>query len=161
MVQQNMGQNRGSKNAIPSVEAKILIDRPPERVWPIVANPEKLMSRERKVKKVRLLSQTENRQEVAFSVSMTRLLPTFDYVLEQTLRPPTMVVFRRMSGSFREIQGFWKLIPADGGRKTILLYHLSLDPGPLIPRRMLLGAIRADLPEMMRTIKGVIENQGG
>ncbi|HEY9746235.1 MAG TPA: SRPBCC family protein [Oculatellaceae cyanobacterium] len=150
-------QNISSGNTIPSVEAKILINRSPDKVWPIVANPEKLMSQEDKVKKVKILSQTGNTQQVAFSVFMTKLLPTFNYILEQNLSPPYVVRFHRLSGSFRDIQGFWRLIPADNGQKTILVYNLKLDPGPLVPRSMLLGAIKADLPNMMQSVKKTIE----
>lgn len=150
-------QNTAPSNTVPSVEAKILVSRSPDKVWPIVSNPEKLMSGEGKVKKVQILSQEGNRQEVAFSVFMTRLLPTFNYVLEQNLIPPTTVKFHRLSGSFRDIQGFWRLIPAENGQKTILVYNLKLDPGPLIPRSLLLGAVKADLPNMLQSAKRTIE----
>jgi hypothetical protein len=68
-----------------------------------------------------------------------------------------MVKFHRISGSFRDIQGFWRLISAENGQKTILVYNLKLDPGPLIPRSLLLGAIKADLPNMLQSAKRTIE----
>lgn len=151
-------QNMAPTNTLPSVEAKILVARPIDKVWPVVANPEKLMSEEQKVKKVRILSQEGNRQEVAFSVVMTHLLPTFNYVLEQNLHPPTSIRFHRLSGSFKEIQGFWRLISVDGGQKTVLVYNLKMDAGPWIPRSMLLTAVKADLPNMLQNAKRAIEN---
>jgi ribosome-associated toxin RatA of RatAB toxin-antitoxin module len=150
-------QNAPSGNAVPSVEAKILIAKPPEKVWSVVADPETLMSQERKVQKVKVLSRSANKQNVAFSVSMTRLFPTFNYVLLQELSPPNLLRFHRISGSFKDIQGSWKLAPVDNGSKTILTYTLQLDPGPLIPRSLLLGAVKSDLPDMMRNAKMAID----
>lgn len=150
-------QNAAAANTPPSVEAKILIPKPPEKVWSVVSNPEKLMHEERKVKKVKILSQSGNCQQVAFSVFMTPIFPTFNYVLQQDLLAPNSVRFHRISGSFRDIQGFWHLAPADGGRKTILTYNLMLDAGPLIPRSMLMGAVKADLPNMMQSAKRAID----
>lgn len=142
---------------VPSVEAKILIPKPSEKVWKVVADPEKLMHEEHKVKKVKILSRSGNTQNVEFSVLMTRLLPPFNYVLQQSLSPPYVLNFRRVSGSFKDIQGSWKLQPVDNGKKTILSYTLKLDPGPLIPKSMLLGAVKADLPSMMKNAKSAID----
>jgi ribosome-associated toxin RatA of RatAB toxin-antitoxin module len=150
-------QNPAPANTAPSVEAKILISRPPEKVWNVVADPETLMSQERKVQKVKVLSHTANKQNVAFSVSMTRLFPPFNYVLLQELSPPNLLRFHRISGSFKDIQGSWKLLPVDRGNKTILTYTLQLDPGPFIPRSLLLGAVKSDLPSMMRNAKLAID----
>jgi ribosome-associated toxin RatA of RatAB toxin-antitoxin module len=149
-------QQNAPAGVVPSVEAKILVPRSPEKVWPVVSNPERLMGKESKVKKVKVLSRTGNRQQVAFSVLMTRLFPPFNYVLQQDLVPISMVHFKRVSGSFKDIQGSWRLTPAEGGQKTILTYTLQLDPGPLIPRTLLLGAVKADLPNMMRNAKTAI-----
>src|SRR5262249_38997185 len=143
---------------MPSVEAKILVPRTPEKVWNIVSNPEKLMHEEAKVKFVKILSKENNKQQVAFSVYMTHLFPTFNYILEQELLSPSLVKFHRISGSFRDIQGFWYLSAADGGRKTVLTYNLKLDPGPLIPHGMLLMVVKSDLPNMMQSVKQSIEH---
>lgn len=144
-------------NVIPSVEARILIPKPPKAVWNVVSDPEVLMREEHKVKKVKVLSRTGNKQQVAFSVLMTRLLPPFNYVLQQELAPPNTLHFKRVSGSFRDIQGAWRLIPVENGSKTILSYTLKLDPGPLVPKGMLLGAVKSDLPAMMRNAKAAID----
>lgn len=157
--QVTVSQNLAPANVMPSVEAKILIAKPPEKVWKVVADPEKLMREERKVKKVKILSRTPNKQNVEFSVLMTRLLPPFNYVLLQELSPPNLLTFKRVSGSFKDIQGSWKLAPVDNGSKTILTYTLKIDPGPFlpIPRGMLLNAVKSDLPSMMKNAKLAID----
>lgn len=150
-------QNNAQEDEAPSVEAKILILRSPERVWPVVADPEKLMREEKKVRKVKVLSRSQNKQNVAFSVLMTRFLPPFNYVLLQELSPPNSLRFHRVSGSFKDIQGSWRLSPVENGTKTILTYKLQIDVGPLVPRGLLLSAVKSDLPSMMRNAKKAIE----
>lgn len=150
-------REQAPKNAVPSVEAKILVARPPEKVWRVVSDPVKLMQEERKVKKVKVLSQSGNKQQVEFNVLMTRLLPSFNYILLQELSPPSLLTFRRLSGSFKDIQGSWRLTPVEGGQKTILTYTLKLDPGPLVPKSMLLNAVKSDLPTMMRNARAAID----
>jgi ribosome-associated toxin RatA of RatAB toxin-antitoxin module len=146
-----------AKNSVPAVEAKILIARPQEEVWNVVADPARLMSDEDKVKKARVISRSGNHQNVEFSVLMTHLLPTFNYVLQQDLSPPNVLQFHRVSGAFKDIQGSWKLLPVENGKKTVLTYTLKLDPGPLVPRGMLLNAVKSDLPNMMRNAKSAID----
>ena len=152
-----VSQQPPSKDGVPSVEAKILVARPPAKVWTVVSDPEKLMRNEEKVRKVKVLSRTTNKQNVEFSVLMTHLLPPFNYVLMQELAPPSLLRFHRISGSFRDIQGSWNLTPVENGSKTILTYTLKLDPGPFIPRSLLLTAVKSDLPNMMRNAKTAID----
>lgn len=147
-----------TKNEAPSVEAKILISRPPAKVWSVVSDPEKLMADEGKVRKVKVLSRTGNKQNVEFHVTMTPLLPSFNYVLMQELSPPTILRFHRISGSFKDIQGSWQLQPVDNGNKTILSYILKMDPGPFIPKALVMTAVKSDLPNMMRNAKAAIDN---
>lgn len=145
-------------NTAPSVEAQILIPKPPQKVWSVVADPERLMRQEQKVKKVKVLSRSGNSQNVEFSVLMTHLLPPFNYVLQQDLSPPSLLRFHRVSGSFKDIQGAWRLIPVENGSKTVLSYTLKLDPGPLVPKGMLINAVKADLPTMMQNARTAINS---
>lgn len=150
-------QHPGEQNDVPSVEAKILIARPPSKVWTVVSDPEKLMKDESKVKKVKVLSRSGNRQNVEFNVLMTHFLPSFDYVLVQELHPPYLLRFHRLSGSFKDIQGSWQLLPVESANQTILTYTLKLDPGPFIPKSLLLTAVKSDLPNMMHNAKTAID----
>lgn len=147
----------GTSGKIPSVQAKILIPCPPEQVWPVVSDPQRLMKQEQKVKKVKYLAKTPTSQQVEFTVLMTKLFPAFNYVLRQDLMAPQIVKFHRVSGSFKDIQGSWQLTPVENGQKTVLTYTLQLDPGPMIPKNLLMSAVKSDLPTMMRNAKRAIE----
>jgi Polyketide cyclase / dehydrase and lipid transport len=151
-------QKKTASEGVPAVEAKILLQVPVDKAWQVVASPVKLARNERKVKSVKVLSKTGNKQNVDFVVSMTPLLPTFHYVLLQELSPPNLLQFHRVSGSFKDIIGSWRLTPTESGKKSILTYTLQLDPGPLVPRSLLLGAIKSDLPNLMKNTRAAIEN---
>ena len=145
------------KAGAPAAEAHILVSRSPDKVWQVVSDPRKLMQEERKVRKIKMLSQGKSSQQVEFTVLMTRLLPTFNYVLQQDLYPPYLMKFHRVSGSFKDIQGSWKLTPVENGQKTILSYSLKIDPGVIAPRGIIMNAVKSDLPTMMRNAKAAID----
>lgn len=140
-----------------AVQAKVLVNKPIDATWKVITDPAKLASHESKVKKAEIIKRTTKGQNVDYSVSMTRLLPTFNYVLEQDFFPPNKVSFHRLSGSFRDIQGSWFLSPAPVGKGTIVTYNLMMDVGPLVPKGMVMGAVKSDLPNFMRNAKLSIE----
>jgi len=139
-----------------AVQAKVLVNKPIDATWKVITDPAKLASHEPKVKKAQVIKRTAGGQNVDYSVSMTRLLPTFNYVLEQDFSPPNKMTFHRLSGSFKDIQGSWLLNPAPGGKGTIVTYNLMMDVGPL-PKGMVMGAVKSDLPNFMRNAKLSIE----
>jgi Polyketide cyclase / dehydrase and lipid transport len=140
-----------------AVQAKILVNKPVDATWKVIINPTKLASHESKVKRAQVIKRNLDGQNVDYSVSMTRLLPTFNYVLEQDFSAPNKMAFHRLSGSFRDIQGSWLLTPAPAGKGTIVTYNLKMDVGPLVPKGMVMGAVKSDLPNFMRNAKLSIE----
>jgi ribosome-associated toxin RatA of RatAB toxin-antitoxin module len=144
-------------NNMPTVSAKIHIPEPPDKVWKTVSDPSKLMSREEKVKQMKLVSSQGNVKDVEFTVLMSRLLPAFTYTLRHQVSGNNTLNFHRLTGSFKDIQGSWKVVPADGGKSSVLIYNLSIDPGPLVPQNILLPAVKSDLPRMMRNVKAAIQ----
>lgn len=145
-------------NNMPTVSAKILIPEPPDKVWKTVTDPNALMSEEEKVQKIKTVADTGSTKDVEFTVLMVRFLPAFRYILRHQPVGDNTLTFRRLSGSFKDIRGFWKLAPADGGKNTVLIYNLSIDPGPLVPESLLMQAVKSDLPRMMQNVKSAIQS---
>jgi carbon monoxide dehydrogenase subunit G len=146
-----------SKDSLPSVSAQIMISKPPSEVWKKIMQPERLMQREKKVKSIKVVSQTANSKDLAYTVEMSRLLPTFQYTLRhQPASGPMTLSFWRLNGSFRDVQGSWNVAPIDGGKNSVLTYNISIDPGPLIPRMLLQTVLKADLPNMMNNVKTTV-----
>jgi ribosome-associated toxin RatA of RatAB toxin-antitoxin module len=156
--EENALENKQDKGPA-TVIAQIVIPRPPEQIWPVVVNPQDVMSEERKVKSIRILSKNANSLMAEYTVTYHRLLPTFNYTLKLDNKAPNMIQFRRISGSFKDIQGSWKLQPVENGQKTLLTYTLSIDPGFFAPKFMLVQAIKSDLPSMMKNVKVAIDKK--
>ena len=142
-----------------SASASILVPRPPSVVWEMLQRPELLSEKEQKVKKVTVLSRGVNTQKLAYSTVISPLLPRFDYTVQFTYHAPDRVTFRRVAGSFKEMSGYWKMAPADNGHKTLLTYSVSIDPGFMAPKFLVLQAVKADLPTWLENVRLVIERQ--
>lgn len=140
-----------------TVVAKIVVPRSPEQIWPVIMSQEDLMCEERKVKSVKTVTKTGNSQEVDYIVSYNKILPTFTYRLRLEGKKPNTIHFRRVSGSFKDFEGSWRLVPLEGGKKTLLTYTLSLDPGFFAPKFLVVQAIKSDLPNMMKNVKTAID----
>lgn len=154
------GANNKSKDSVPAVSAKILIPKPPDQVWKSIMQPEHLMDKERKVKQIKVVSRNGTTKDLAYTVNLASILPTFNYTLRHQVTQPNTLQFRRINGSFKDIQGSWIVTPADNGKSSILTYNVSIDPGPLVPRFMMQNILKSDLPGMMNNVKSVINTQG-
>jgi len=154
------GPQNKNKDAVPAVSAKILIAKPPDQVWKSILQPEHLMDRERKVKQIKVVNKNGSTKDLAYTVNLASILPTFNYTLRHQVTQPNTLQFRRLNGSFKDIQGFWMVTPADNGKSSVLTYNVSIDPGPLVPRFMMQNILKSDLPGMMQNVKTVINSQG-
>ncbi len=83
-------------------------------------------------------------------------LPRLAYDIKATYDRPTRVVIERVSGDLRTLRGSW-LLESDG-TDTVAHYSVDLDTGFWVPRWLVRGALRRDLPRMMRTLRARAES---
>jgi ribosome-associated toxin RatA of RatAB toxin-antitoxin module len=58
------------------------------------------------------------------------------------------------SGTYRRMEGLWTLLPwGDGGRQTLLVYQLDMDPDTLVPDFLLRRAQSATAPDVFAAIR--------
>ena len=58
------------------------------------------------------------------------------------------------SGTYRRMEGLWTLLPwGDGGRQTLLVYQLDMDPDTLVPDFLLRRAQSATAPDVFEAIR--------
>jgi hypothetical protein len=50
------------------------------------------------------------------------------------------------------MDGSWWLLPQDNGR-ILLVYELALDPGMPIPRFLVRGTLKRDLPKVIQAVR--------
>ncbi len=145
--------SNNQKRSVPYVTAKVYIKQSPDKVWTAIQKPENVVRNERKVKSVTVISSNAGVRDLAFKVQLSRILPSFAYTLRHQSTSPYVLAFKRLSGSFKDIQGFWQVVPVENNTQTVLVYRVSIDPGALVPRSLLIPAVKSDLPQMMKTVK--------
>jgi hypothetical protein len=79
-------------------------------------------------------------------------MPTFEHVFRLDYTPYSRIDVNRVSGPIAHMQGTWWLLPQDNGR-ILLIYELALDPGMPIPRFVVRGTLKRDLPKIVGAVR--------
>jgi hypothetical protein len=77
--------------------------------------------------------------------------PKLTYEIRASYDEPSRVSIERVSGDLARLRGSWQL-QIDGG-DTIAHYTVDLAPGFWVPRWLVRGALRRDLPKMLRALR--------
>lgn len=86
----------------------------------------------------------------------SRLLPPFRYQVRVNENPKAMnLSLKRISGDFAALNGQYKLLPVDNGERTLLIYHLSIDPGLALPGAN--GMIKSNVERELSAVRAHAE----
>ena len=77
--------------------------------------------------------------------------PRLTYEIRASYDEPSRVSIERISGDLRTLRGSWQL--QSDGDDTIAHYAVDLAPGFWVPRWLVRGALRRDLPKMLRALR--------
>jgi hypothetical protein len=145
------------------VTGKILIDHPPEKVWPIMVNPFEFQGRiAPRVKKVEVVTDKSNLSVLQMTLDTNPIpfLPQVSYVVESKYLQTEnsgKIEFRRVSGSLKDFRGYWDMAPADGGKKTSLTYSMYIDPGFFLPQWAVRESVKVELPRTLLALKARVK----
>jgi len=144
------------KGNLKGAEAKVLIQSPPEKVWNLLDDQEKMTQIIPKLKKVKILEKNENTQKVYTALKVCPFLPLFKYtlLLDQSQKYKK-IKFNRINGCFNKLYGVWEFEPYKNS--TILTYRIFFDLGFYVPPFVRSNSLNKDLPEIMNAIKNEIE----
>ncbi|MDP3508816.1 MAG: SRPBCC family protein [Candidatus Melainabacteria bacterium] len=151
------------------VTGRIIIDQPPDKVWPIMVNPFEFRGRiAPRVKGVEVVTDQANLSVLKMTLDTAPIpfLPQLAYTVEsryeQTERGGR-IEFKRIAGTLKDFRGFWDMSPADGGAKTELTYSMYIDPGFFVPQWIVREGVKGELPRTLlalkKRIKAVYEEQ--
>lgn len=136
------------------VRAATAIDAAPAQIWEILrdceAAPEYLENVE-SCEKVDTLD--GGRSEVFRQRAKLRwFLPTFEHEFRLDYEPYHRITVSRVSGPFERLDAVWWLIPETPTR-TLVVYRLDLEAGPLIPKFLLAAPLRRDVLNALTTVR--------
>lgn len=82
----------------------------------------------------------------------------FDYVVDLTETKPSLIKWKRRSGSFREVMGTWELEPVAKTSSTAVVYSIHLDGGVVLPPWLLASQVKGYLPTVLNALKTRVES---
>ncbi len=94
-------------------------------------------------------------QKIRHVLDYSWYVPKLTYVLLASYDKPNRVVVERVSGDLQSVNVSWTLRP--DGDDTVAQYQVALTPGFWVPRWLVRGALRRDLPKMLRALRARAE----
>ncbi len=94
-------------------------------------------------------------QEIRHVMNYSWFVPKLTYELHATYDKPFRAVVQRVSGDLKTLNVSWTLKP--DGADTVAEYSIELAPGFWVPRWLVRGALRRDLPKMLRALRARAE----
>ncbi len=94
-------------------------------------------------------------QRIRHVLDYSWYVPKLTYEIRATYDKPERVQVERISGDLKSLRVSWTLQP--DGDDTVAHYRVDLAPGFWVPRWVVRGALRRDLPKMLRTLRAHAE----
>lgn len=137
---------------------KVTVKAPPEKVWSILTDYDNASKVFPQMKKCKLVQDNGNHKLVKHTIAPSGLPGSYEYTVEVKENAPHAMEWHRVSGAFKQVDGYWKLEPLDGGRTTLVTYASYVDGGFLMPQPLIKRQCRIDMPGVMTTLKAQAEN---
>ena len=90
-------------------------------------------------------------QRIRHVMNYSWYAPKLTYEIRAFYDEPSRVSIERISGDLARLRGSWVL--QSDGDDTIAHYAVDLAPGFWVPRWLVRGALRRDLPKMLRALR--------
>jgi ribosome-associated toxin RatA of RatAB toxin-antitoxin module len=120
------------------VVARVVVKAPPEKVFQILADYNHADKVFPQVKHCKLVADKGATKLVSHEIAPSGIPnTTYDYLLEIKESAPYAMEWHRISGDFKQVDGYWKLEPVDEGRSTHVTYASYVDGGLFIPQLLI------------------------
>lgn len=136
------------------IRGVVEVNASPEVVWQVLIDCGLAPRMVRSLKSCRILDRDPaGRWDVREHISRTGLLPSVRSVFRSDYDPPRRIHFYRVGGELKRLDGEWRLVPLDGGRRTRVLYENRASAPFSIPGPIARIALRRDVPEALTALR--------
>jgi ribosome-associated toxin RatA of RatAB toxin-antitoxin module len=149
VVRSRAGENRSAGR----VWAAVAVAAPVATVWDVMIDVEHAPEFVPGLRRARRLERHESHEIIEHTVKYLWLLPEFTYRFRADYERPERIVFRRVSGDLRALEGEWTLRASADGKGTIVTYSVHLDPGFLVPQWAVRKSLQHNLPAVLRAVR--------
>jgi ribosome-associated toxin RatA of RatAB toxin-antitoxin module len=108
----------------------MIVDAAPDKVWAVLTDFENYTKYIRECTGVKVKNKTDKGATVSFKMSLLKAGPvnlTSDYTLAYTMDAGKRMEFETTGDKGKGLNGAWELVPAKGGKRTILFYDAYSD----------------------------------
>jgi ribosome-associated toxin RatA of RatAB toxin-antitoxin module len=142
----------------PFCVSKQVIHAKPDQVWEVLTDYKNVSHVFPMMKKCQIIEDHGPTKIVKHCVAPTGPVGTFEYILEIKEVAPKTIEWHRISGDFKEVDGFWKLEALEGGHSTLVTYSSHIAGGLLMPQILIKHQAHTDMPIVMSSLKREAEN---
>lgn len=130
--------------------AAIIVPSPAAAVWRVLDDKKATVEWVDGLRDAKVVEEFEGYTLVYQELKVGFLPGTFKYVIRHI---PTefesRIDFRRESGAFKSVDGYWILRPMEDPSRTLVLYQLHIDPGVPIPAVVIRNSLGKTLPNAL------------
>jgi ribosome-associated toxin RatA of RatAB toxin-antitoxin module len=136
------------------IRAAALVEAPPERIWEVLKDCESAPAYLENVVSCTLVETLDDGRAQIFRqrAKLRWFLPSFEHAFRLDYEPYHRITVSRVSGPLERLDAVWWLVPESPNR-TVVVYKLDLEAGPLIPNFVLAGPLRRDVLNAMVTVR--------
>ncbi len=137
---------------------KIRVQAKPEAVWKVLTDYTQQTKVFKRLRKCQVVADKGTTKVLYQEVHPSGQPATFEYKLEMKEKEQFRCLeWHRVAGDFKEMHGFWKLEPTDGGRATNVYYASYVNGGFFIPQGLIKRQFRIDTPAVLSALKETAE----
>jgi ribosome-associated toxin RatA of RatAB toxin-antitoxin module len=136
---------------------KIVVNARPERVYQILTDYMNATKVFPILKKCEILQNHGQKKIVKHRLAPTGLPTSYEYVIEVSETAPHILEWHRVSGDFKELDGYWKLEPTEFGHSTMVTYATHVVGGFFMPQILIKRQFSIDMPIVLDALKNASE----
>lgn len=138
--------------------AAIIVSHSPPAIWEVIDDKESATEWVEGLRDAKVTEVGEGYSLIFQELKVCFFPGTFKYVIRHTETTPLRRIdFRRESGHFKSLEGFWELHPLEDGSKTLVYYQLKIEPGIPIPAMVIRDSMEKTLPQALIDLRSYVD----